>query len=98
MQQAIHSGIAADPANGKSLVLGATLLLQKHQNLQQARQMLQQYLASRQQSEEAPAFQVHVQLGDLLASQGDQAGAEREYAAAHALASNYAPAQQVPRG
>ena len=98
MQQAIQNGVAADPANGKALVLGATLLLQKHQNLQQARQMLQQYLASRQQSEEAPAFQVHVQLGDLLASQGDQAGAEREYAAAHALASNYAPAQQVPRG
>jgi tetratricopeptide (TPR) repeat protein len=98
MQQAIQNGVAADPANGKALVLGATLLVQKHQNLQQARQMLQQYLASRQQSEEAPAFQVYVQLGDLLASQGDQAGAEREYAAAHALASNYAPAQQVPRG
>jgi tetratricopeptide (TPR) repeat protein len=98
MQQAIQNGIAADPANGKALVLGATLLVQKHRNLQQAKQMLQQYLASRQQSEEAPAFQVHVQLGDLLASQGDQAAAEREYAAAHALAGNYAPAQQAPRG
>jgi tetratricopeptide (TPR) repeat protein len=98
MQQAIHNGIAADSANDQALVLGATLLVQKHQNLQQAQRMLQQYLASRQQSEEAPAFQVHVQLGNLLASQGDQAAAEQEYAAAHALAANYAPAQQAPRG
>lgn len=98
MQQAIRNGMAADPANGKALVLGATLLMQKHQNLQQARQMLQRYLASAQQSEDAPAFQVYVQLGNLLASQGDQAAAEREYAAAHALASSYVPAQQSPRG
>jgi tetratricopeptide (TPR) repeat protein len=98
MQQAIQNGMAANPANGKALVLGATLLMQKHQNLQQARRMLQQYLASAQQSEEAPAFQVYVQLGNLLASQGDQAAAEREYAAAHALASSYAPAQQAPHG
>ncbi|MHB1673276.1 MAG: tetratricopeptide repeat protein [Acidobacteriaceae bacterium] len=98
MQQAIQNGIAADPAKGKALVLGATLLLQKHQDLQLAEQMLRRYLASRQQSEEAPAFQVYVQLGELLASRGDAADAQREYAAAHALASNYAPARQAPRG
>ncbi|MGO8718907.1 MAG: tetratricopeptide repeat protein [Acidobacteriaceae bacterium] len=98
MQQAIQNGMAADPAHGKALVLGATLLMRKHQNLQQARRMLQRYLASRQRSEDAPAFQVYVQLGNLLASQGDPIAAEREYAAARALAGNYAPAQQAPGG
>lgn len=98
MDQAIQNGIGADPAHGKVLVFGATLLMRKHQSLDQARQMLQQYLSSRHQSEEAPAFQVDVQLGNLLASQGDMAAAEREYAAAQALASNYAPAKQAPRG
>lgn len=61
-------------------------------------QMLRQYLASGQQSEDAPVFQVYVQLGNLLASDGDRAGAEQQYAAAHNLASNYEPAQLAPRG
>ncbi len=98
MQQAIQSGIEADPSNGEALVQGATLLIQKHQNLQQAQHMLRQYLASRQQSEEAPVFQVYVQLGNLLASRGEQAAAAQDYAAAHALASSYQPARQASRG
>lgn len=93
MQQAIASGVAADPGNGEALVAGATLLMQHHKNLPQATQMLQRYLASPNQSEEAPAFQVHAQLGKLLASQGNPAGAGRQYAEAHALASNYVPSQ-----
>ncbi len=36
-------------------------------------------------SDGAPAFRVHVQLGDLLLKRGDSAGAHREYAAALAL-------------
>jgi tetratricopeptide (TPR) repeat protein len=98
MRQAIQSGIAADPGNGPALVQGATLLIDKHQDSRQAEQMLRQYLASRQQSEDAPAFQVHVQLGNLLAANGDHAASQREYASAHALASHYEPAQQAPRG
>ena len=98
MLQAIENGVAADPAKGIALVQAATLLIQNHQNIPRAEQLLQQYLASSQQSEDAPAFQVDVQLGNLLASQGDRADAQREYAAARALASNYAPAQQATRG
>jgi predicted negative regulator of RcsB-dependent stress response len=41
---------------------------------------------------------VHIQLGDLLAHQGDPAAAQREYAAALALASNYAPARKAMQG
>jgi tetratricopeptide (TPR) repeat protein len=98
MRQAIQSGIAADSGHGPALVEGATLLIDKHQDPSQAGQMLRQYLASHQQSEDAPAFQVHVQLGKLLAANGDPTAAARQYAAAHALASQYVPAQQAPRG
>ena len=98
MRQAIQSGIAADPGKGPALVQGATLLIEKHQDPAQAQQMLRQYLASHQQSEDAPAFQVQVQLGKLLAANGDHAAAAQQFAAAHALASQYEPAQQAPRG
>jgi Flp pilus assembly protein TadD len=98
MRQAIQSGIAADLGKGPALVEGATLLIDKHQELAQAEQMLRQYLASHQQSEDAPAFQVRVQLGKLLASHGQHAAAQQEYAAAKALASQYKPAQQASRG
>ena len=98
MQQAIQSGIAADPGKGPALVQGATLLIEKHKDPAQAEQMLRQYLASHQQSEDAPAFQVQVQLGKLLAENGDKSEAAKEFAAAHTLASDYEPAQQAPRG
>jgi tetratricopeptide (TPR) repeat protein len=98
MEQAIQSGIAADPSNGPALVRGATLLIVKHKHPEQSEQMLRNYLASHRQSEEAPAFQVHVQLGKLLAANGDKAEAANEFAAAHALASEYKAAQQAPRG
>ena len=98
MEQAIQSGIAADPGSGPALVQGATLLIEKHKDRAQAEQMLRQYLGSHEQSEDAPAFQVQVQLGKLLAEKGDKAEAAKEYAAAHALASDYEAAQQAQRG
>ena len=55
-------------------------------------------LSSPAKSDDAPAFKVHVQLGELLAQQGDKAGANREYVAALALASNYAPARKAIQG
>ncbi len=98
MQRAILSGIAADPGKGPALVQGAALLIEKHQDPAQAEQMLRQYLASHRQSEDAPAFRVEVQLGKLLADDGDNAGAAKEFAAAYDLASRYEPAQQARRG
>ena len=97
MRQAIASG-AATPDPGDALVVGATLLTDNHQNSRQAIQLLQRYLASPRQSEDSPAFQVRVQLGKLLASQGDQAAAQRQYAMARAMASKYVPAWQAVSG
>lgn len=93
MRQAIANGVAADPGNGRALVSGASLLMQHHQELPQATRMLRLYLASPNQSEKTPAFQVHTQLGRLLASQGNQAEAQTQYAEAHALAGNFVPTQ-----
>src|SRR6185437_731725 len=98
MERAIQSGIAADPSDGHALVRGATLLIVKHKDPAQSEQMLRRYLASHRQSEEAPAFQVQVQLGKLQAANGDKTEAANQFAAAHALASEYKEAQQAPRG
>lgn len=98
MERAIQNGIAADPLNGPALVRGATLLIVKHKDPAEAEQMLRKYLASDRQTEDAPAFQVQVQLGHLLAANGDTAQAAKEFAAAHTLASEYEPARQAPRG
>ena len=53
--------------------------------------LLRSYLASSNQAEEAPAFEVHAELAQLPADGGDNAGAQSELAAAHALASGWQP-------
>jgi Flp pilus assembly protein TadD len=65
---------------------------------QLAESLLREYLSSPAKSDDAPAFKVHLQLGDLLAERGDSAGAHLEYATALALAPNYAPAQKAMQG
>ena len=95
MVQAIKSGIAVDKGHSMALVDGASALIKSQREPQLARQMLEDYLSSSQKAEEAPAFQVHVQLGRLLAKQGDASGAQREFQAALALAHDYKPASQA---
>lgn len=90
MVQAVQSGVSADKSHGSALVEGAGTLMRYKQNPGQAESMLRQYLASTDKSEDAPAFQVHVQLGNLLAEQGNKQAAQQEYAAAQAMASGYA--------
>lgn len=92
MTQAIKTGLAADKAHTVAQVDGASTLIRTQRELQLAAQMLRDYIASSQKSEDAPAFRVHVELGKLLAKQGDQAGAKREFQAALALAHDYKPA------
>jgi Flp pilus assembly protein TadD len=69
-----------------------------NQSPQLAVDLLREYLASPAKSDDAPAFKVRLQLGNLLAHHGDVASARREYAAAAALAPNYAPARKSPQG
>jgi len=98
MLDALQSGIATDRRKGPSLVDAASILTDAHRSPELAETLLRAYLSSPAKTDDAPAFKVHVQLGDLLAHHGDPAAAHREYAAALALASNYAPARKAMQG
>jgi tetratricopeptide (TPR) repeat protein len=98
MLAALQSGIAADHQKDAALVDAASILTAANRSPQLAENLLREYLASPAKSDEAPAFKVHLQLGDLLASQGDAAAAHREYAAAASLAPSYAPARKAMQG
>jgi predicted Zn-dependent protease len=74
---------------------GASVLIKVNQNPAFAIKMLQEYLASSNQTEEAPAFVAHTWLARLYSQTGDPAGAARERTAALALASSYKPAQDL---
>ena len=95
MLEALHAGMDADEKaakpHGPALVDGAGILSRSHQQPKLATQLLQLYLASPNQSADAPAFQVHAQLSRLLEQQGDHAGAQQHIEAAAALAHDYHP-------
>jgi tetratricopeptide (TPR) repeat protein len=94
-ETALQLGIHVDQAHDDALVDAASILTDAHRDPQLAEQLLREYLASPAKSENAPAFRVHVQLGKLLASDGDKAGARREYDAALSLASQYPEAKKA---
>lgn len=95
MLEALHTGMDADAKaakpHGPALVDGAGILSRHQREPQLATQLLQLYLASPNQSADAPAFQVRVQLSRLLEQQGDHAGAQEQIAAAATLAHDYHP-------
>ena len=82
MVDALQSGIAADRRKGPALVDAASILTDAHRSPELAETLLRAYLSSSAKTDDAPAFKVHIQLGDLLAHRGDAAAAHREYAAA----------------
>ncbi|HEY6413725.1 MAG TPA: tetratricopeptide repeat protein [Edaphobacter sp.] len=95
---AVQAGVEADRRNDSVLVDAASILVAANRSPELAERLLREYLSSPAKSDGAPAFKVHVQLGDLLLKRGDSAGAHREYAAALALASNYVPARKAIQG
>ena len=95
---ALHSALDADLTHGPALMDVASILTDAHRAPDLAEKVLRLYLASSAKSEDAPAFKVHFQLGQLLATRGDQAGAQREYAAALQLASAFTPARKAAQG
>jgi len=95
---ALQSSIEVNRTKNASLVDAASILTDMHRQLDLAERLLRDYLASPAKSEDAPAFKVHEQLGDLLKMRGDSSAARREYVAAAALASNYGPARKAVQG
>lgn len=96
--EALQTGIDVDRRKDASLVDAASILTAMSRSPQLAENLLREYLSSSAKSDDSPAFKVRLQLGDLLAHQGDVTGARREYAAATSLASNYAPARKAMQG
>jgi predicted Zn-dependent protease len=91
----IDAALSADSARSAPHVDAASILTSLHRSPDLAERSLREYLASPAKSDEAPAFKVHLQLGQILARQGETAAANREYAAAVALASGYTPARKA---
>ena len=95
MLKSLHAGIDADAKaakpHGPALVEGAGVLSHSRQDPQLAIQLLDLYLASPNQSADAPAFQVHARLSRILEQQGDHAGAQQHIEAAALLAHDYHP-------
>lgn len=94
----LQAAIDADHHRDAALVDAASILTAAHRSPDLAESVLREYLTSPAKSDAAPAFKVHMQLGNLLASRGDTTGAHNEYAAALALASHYAPARKALQG
>ena len=98
MLGALHAAIASDRRKDAALVDAASILTASRTAPELAEDLLRTYLASSAKSDAAPAFKVHLQLGNLLAQNGDAAGARHEYQSALALAPNYAPARRATQG
>lgn len=96
--EALKAGIDADRRKDSSLVDAASILIAMNRSPELAEDWLREYLSSSAKSDDAPAFKVRIQLGNLLEHHGDATSAHREYAAAAALASNYAPARKSLQG
>jgi tetratricopeptide (TPR) repeat protein len=95
---ALQSSVEANRTKNAALVDAASIYTDMNRQLDVAERLLRDYLASPAKTDDAPAFKVHQQLGKLLALRGDSPGAHREYMAAAALASNYAPARKAVQG
>ena len=98
MDNAVRAGYNAaekDSTAAVALFNGASVLIKANRDANLAKKLLQAYLASPSQTEEAPAFVAHVWLARLLAQSGDKQEAQRERQAALSLANNYRPAQNL---
>lgn len=98
MDNAVRAGYAAaerDRTAAVALFNGASVLIKANRDPELAKKLLQAYLASPSQTEEAPAFVAHVWLARLLAQSGDKQDAQRERQAALSLANSYRPAQNL---
>jgi tetratricopeptide (TPR) repeat protein len=95
---ALVASLKARHVDDAFLVDVSSLLTEMHRSPDVAIRVLQEYLASPAKTDEAPAFKVHLELGRLLATQGDETGARQEYAAATSLATDYTPAKKALEG
>ena len=95
MEAAVKSGDAAvahDKHASVALFNGGSVLARANRQPQEAIKLYERYIDSSDKTEEAPAFDVLARLAKLRKQTGDRSGAERDRAAALALAHDYKPA------
>lgn len=90
---ALNEALSIDRANGPSVVDAAMLLDSMHREPMIAAHAFRSYLAGDDKSDAAPVVRVDVELGKLLAGEGDKSGAKIEFGKALQLASGYVPAR-----
>ena len=98
MDSAIKSGQAAaghDKNGALALFNAASNLARANRESDLAIKLFEEYVASPNKTEEAPAFEALTRLARLRQKTGDTAGAQRDQAAALALAHDYKPAQEA---
>ena len=101
MEAAIKSGDAAighDRHASVALFNGGSVLARANRQPQEAIKLYERYIDSPDKTEEAPAFDVLARLAKLRKQTGDRPGAERDRAAALALAHDYKPALEALQG
>jgi tetratricopeptide (TPR) repeat protein len=94
MDVAVSKAMSANRKKTNALFDAATLLYEAQRNLPTAANLVRTYLTV-VPTEDAPAFEAHYVLGQILEKQGDKNGAAGEYRASLSLASNYSPAQEA---
>jgi tetratricopeptide (TPR) repeat protein len=92
MEYAIDQGLASKVRPVEAYYNAATDYLHVGRDLPKAANLMRKYLATAVDNDEAPLFEAHYMLGQILEKQGDRSGAAAEYRSALALASNYQPA------
>jgi tetratricopeptide (TPR) repeat protein len=98
LDSAVDSGASAaskEKHSAIALANGAGILARANRSPNLAIKLYTEYLASPDRTEEAPAFEVLTKLARLREKNGDHAGAQRDQAAAQALAHDYKPAQDI---
>lgn len=97
MEEAIQRALAAPQRPAHILADAAELLFESGRDPARAAQLLRQYLAAPDKSEDVPAFRAHHLLGQVLEMQGQREAAAAEYRAALQLAKDYTPARESLR-
>jgi tetratricopeptide (TPR) repeat protein len=96
MESALHSMLTAvrrDKHASAALYEGAGLLTESKRDPALSAKMLEDYLAGSAKTEEGPAFVAHYRLARIEDQLGDPTAANRERAAAVALAHEYKPGE-----
>ena len=92
LEAAVQQSAKLNTKSDSALFDSASLLLRVNRNLPLAATLLQRYIDQGEKSEDAPLFQAHYLLGQVLEKTGDTAGAKKAYQTARASASDFAPA------